>query len=60
MNDGSHEDHAVSWTFALDLTKDDTEVPPIISNYYLPILLIICSVTIFLILLNKKSIFTIS
>jgi len=57
MNDGSHEDHAVSWTLALDLTRD---VLPIISNYYIPILLIICSVTIFLILLNKKSIFTIS
>ena len=60
MNDGSHEDHAVSWTHALDLRGDETEEPPIISNYYIPILLIICSVTIFLILLNKKSIFTIS
>ena len=60
MNDGSHEDHAVSWTFALNLTRDETEETPIISNYYIPILLIICSVTIFLILLNKKSLFTIS
>ena len=58
MNDGSHEDHAVSWTFALDLRRD--EVPPIISNYYIPIILIICTITIFLILLNKKSIFTLS
>jgi len=57
MNDGSHEDHVVSWTYALDLTR---EVPPIISNYHIPILLMICSVTIFLILLKKKSIFTIS
>ncbi|GAJ23015.1 unnamed protein product, partial [marine sediment metagenome] len=45
MNDGSHEDHAVSWTYALDLTKD---VPPIISSYFIPIFLIICAVTIFL------------
>ena len=57
MNDGSHEDHAVSWTLALDLTRD---VPPIISNYYIPIFLMICSVTICLILLNKKSIISIS
>ncbi len=60
MNDGTHEDHAVSWTHVLDLMGDETEAPPIISNYYIPIILIICSVTIFLILLNKKTIFKIS
>lgn len=51
MNDGTHEDHAISWTYALDLRTE--EEVPLISGYsiYFTFLVIFIS---FLLLIHQK------
>ena len=58
MDDGTHEDHLVSWTIELDL-REDPELP-MIPGFILPHVIIICSIFILAIIFNTKKIRVIS
>ncbi|MBY9015177.1 MAG: hypothetical protein KGD68_05740 [Candidatus Lokiarchaeota archaeon] len=52
MNDSTHEDHAISWTFALDLTEDEDQNQ--IDGFFVPILFSITFIAVIVIIRKKK------
>lgn len=53
MNDGTHEDHAVSWTHALDLKFDDIE-QPFIDGYILSFVYMLMLISIIIYIKKQK------
>lgn len=52
MNDGTHEDHLISWTFALDLKFPQTS--DAINGYWVVSLLIFCVISVIFIINRKR------
>jgi len=52
MNDSTHEDHAISWTYALDLTEE--EVQNQIDGFFVSIILSITFLAVIVVFLKKK------
>ncbi|MFW9938610.1 MAG: hypothetical protein ACFFD5_13265 [Candidatus Thorarchaeota archaeon] len=52
MNDGTHEDHAISWTYALDLRNEEKKT--LIDGYLIYFVIVIGFISSFLLIIQKK------